>query len=310
MNCPQQTWIVLDFAKRMNLVNARPVSRTVAGQSLVTYTSSKGTVFVAENVCPHRGAALHQGRVRGNCLVCPYHAMAVSPSTHADQFIETVTTEGVVWVDSGLGAQTSHKLSAPPPTCPEFTDARFRTIEYTKRIPVNPVLMTENTIDWKHLSTVHRFSLVDGDPIVTLEKTGPHGLATYAYELEKYSLLVENEYHIPFTTSLRFKFTDRETGNELPSLLLWFSVTPVEKDVCDLHLRISRATLKFFPLLTDAIFRLIDALPLFEDVSLVRNINASMWSQNSLVFPQDAFVAEYREAMTLHCPHILRDFVY
>ena len=301
-----KSWIFLDFAHRLK---SPPAQRLVAARKLVSYRSPDGTVFVADDACPHRGAALHTGHVRGSCVVCPYHAMAVCPTQHDDRFIDTVESRGGVWVDSGMGAPTAHKTWTDPPECPEFSDPAYRTIEYSKRVPVNPVLMTENTLDWKHLDIVHRFSLVEGDPTVTIHETGSHGKATYAYKgTGAYDVVIENEYWVPFTTSLRFRFTEKATGKTLPPLLLWFSLSPIDLSTCELNLRISRAALKWFPVLTDALFMVVDELPLFEDVALVQLIDPALWSQNVLG-PNDAFVAAYREAMARHCHHILRDFV-
>lgn len=301
---PQQTWILLDFAKRLT---AKPAPRTVASRPLVTYVGDDKTLYVAHDACPHRGAALHRGTVRGRCVVCPYHAQAVSPARHADRFIETALRDGLVWVDAGLGQEGTTDPAAPA-SYPEFTDPAYRTIEYSKTVPVNPVLMTENTLDWQHLSSVHRFALVDGDPEVAVRQTGPHGLATYRYTSPAFDLTIENEYHIPFTTSLRFKFTDEKTGEQIPPLLLWFSLTPLDAGRCELNLRISRATATWLPWITDAVFKLIDELPLFEDVEIVQTVDPAAWSANRLT-PGDAFVKAYREAMQAHCHFLLRDFV-
>lgn len=301
----QQTWILLDFAKRMPKQHT-PAPRTVASRPLVTYLGDDQELYVAHDACPHRGAALHRGTVRGQCVVCAYHAHAISPAAHADRFVPTTEDAGLVWVDSTLGAATTEPTD--PPSYSEFSDPAFRVIEYSKTVPVNPVLMTENTLDWQHLASVHRFALVEGDPKVTIHKTGMHGLATYEYTGPNFQLTIDNEYHIPFTTSLRFKFRDTRTGTELPPLLLWFSLTPLDAGRCELNLRIARATATWLPWLTDWVFKMIDELPLYEDVEIVRTVDPASWSSNRLT-PGDRFVAAYREAMLRNCPFLLRDFV-
>ena len=133
-------------------------------------------------------------------------------------------------------------------------------------------------------------------------------MATYRYTSPSFDLTIENEYHIPFTTSLRFKFTDKKTGQAIPPLLLWFSLTPLDAGRCELNLRISRASFTWMPWITDAVFKLIDELPLFEDVEIVQTVDPAAWSANRLT-PGDAFVKAYRGAMETHCPFLLRDFV-
>ena len=307
----QQSWVMLDFAKRARVRSARPHPLTIADQKLVTYKTQDGRVHVAKDACPHRGAALHRGAVKGECIVCPYHDMAVGPTTHAPNFLEVVESSGGLWLDTaslGYGCKSRSKSLTVPPCSPEIVDPSFRTIEYTKRVKTNPVLMTENTLDWKHLASVHRFSLVDGDPVVTQCRDGINGMATYEYTTPAFDLVIENEYWIPFTTCLRFIFTDKRTGTRLKPLLLWFSLTPLQMGVCDLNLRISRATMTWMPLVTDQLFKFVDELPLWEDLDIVSGVDPAEWSRNKMT-SADALVSAYRAAMLNHCDPLLLKFV-
>lgn len=304
-----QTWILLDFAKRLK---AKPMPRSVVDRKLVTYRSLDNQLHVGRDACPHRGAALHRGKVRGDCIVCPYHTLSVCPSKHKDRYLATAEDAGVVWVDVaslGFAEGDAPEEASPPPSCPEFVDPAFRTIEYSRTVRTNPVLMAENTLDWLHLGSVHRFSLVEGDPIVTIKETGTHGLATYEYQGSLFDLTIENEYWIPFTTSLRFHFKNRSTGEVLPALLLWFSLTPLEGDKCELNLRISRGGVKWFPFITDQVFKVLDELPLFEDLEVVGGVDPREWSVNALT-RADGFVKAYRDAMRTHCAGLLKKYVY
>lgn len=302
---PIQSWILLDFSKR---IIASPSSRTVADKRLVVYKTPLGDTHVAHDACPHRGAALHRGTVRGDCLVCPYHSLSVCPRKNSDRYITTQEAGGSLWVDTytlGFGGGVE-----PPPISPEFEDPDYRTIEYSRTVHTNPVLMAENTLDWLHLGSVHRFSLVDGDPIVTIHEKGTHGLATYEYrDGPLFDLIIENEYWIPFTTSLRFRFRNKQTGAEMPPLLLWFSLTPLDSDKCELNLKISRATMKWLPALTDTLFKVLDELPLWEDLDVVATVDPREWASNRLG-ASDEFVSAYREAMRKHCPALLNKYVF
>ena len=245
------------------------------------------------------------------CIRCAYHGMPIGKASHPDRHYVCQVSQGLMWIDyTSLGREP---LTEPPqnepPTYPEFDDPAFRTFGYYKTLRgVNPVLMVENTLDWQHLASVHRVHFVDGRPLVGIHKTGAHGLATYTYASELFDLTIENEYHVPFTTSLRFKFRDKRTGRVLPPLLLWFTVTPVQEDEIRLNLRVSRAVLKAVPAVTDWIFRLIDELPLAEDAAVVSSIDAAEWSANRLT-PGDAFVGAYRQAMREAYPEVLDWYV-
>jgi len=289
---------------------------TVHDQDLVAYSSAADKeLFVARDACPHRGAALSAGQVAegpsgakngGTCVRCAYHGMTVGMASHPERHFDTAVSQGLVWMDYASELSPTY---APPPAYPEFDDPAFRTFGYHKTLRgVNPVLMVENTLDWQHLASVHRVHFVQGRPLVGIHQTGPRGLASYTYASDIFDLTIENEYHVPFTTSLRFKFRDKRTGRALPPLLLWFTVTPVREDEIRLNLRVSRAVLRAVPAVTDWIFRLVDELPLREDAAVVASIDPDEWSANRLT-PGDAFVGAYRQAMRQAYPEILDWYV-
>jgi phenylpropionate dioxygenase-like ring-hydroxylating dioxygenase large terminal subunit len=300
-------WLLLGF--RDTLASKRLLKTTVHDTDLVSFVGEDGRVRVAEDACPHRGASLARGTVSNNCVACPYHGKAFGGGP---TFFDTLIDHDNVWLDFSsrlLGVQ-----DARPPSCPEFSDPTFRTISYTKTLRCNPILLVENTLDHLHLLHIHKVHFVDTDPVVKHVDTGVkgHGLATYTWSAPAFDLTIENEFYAPFTTSLRFHFTQKAEGRPpktLPPLLLWFSVTPARgTEEVALHLKISRAVLKEVPCLTDAIFKLIDELPLQEDAEIVGSVSSAHWSRNALT-PADAHVAAYRATMRELYPEILAWYV-
>ena len=296
-------WVLAGFSKSLKAPKIHKLS--VHGTDLAAYHGPGGELCIVRDACAHRGASLACGKEARGGIVCPYHGMTVSMKSHPGHHFDYAALQGLVWVDYASGLLTQHHM---PPTYPEFDDPALRTFEYTKTLRVNPVLMTENTLDWQHLASVHRVHFVDGTPRVSISGTGAHGLATYTYSADLFDLVIENEYHIPFTTSLRFKFTDKKTGHALPTLLLWFSLTPLRDGETRINLRVSRGVLRAVPWLTDWIFRLLDELPLAEDIAIVNSLDPTAWSSNRLT-PGDAFVQAYRDAMADNFPEVLEWYV-
>lgn len=294
-------WVPLGFdrtlRKRPNAVS----KTTVHPKHFATYTNATGELLVMDDACPHRGASLSRGAVKDNCLACAYHDLRFSPLSKPHAFYEHVNLQGVVWLNADRHAASELFL---PYAYSEFDDPDYRTIEYSRHLRVNPVLLAENMLDWQHLAHVHRVHITKDArfPEVTVLNTGPDGRAQYVYDLRNGSkLCVENEYHVPFTTSLRFS-----VDSEKPLFLLWFSLQPIgEADVL-LHTRVSRRV-GTWPVL-DPAFYALNELPLFEDETIVANVYASSWSSNVLT-PADEFVQSYRESMLELYPAVLAQFV-
>ena len=54
-------------------VGDAPVRRRMLGQDFVLFRDSGGTVHCLADTCIHRGASLGLGKVKGDCIQCPYH---------------------------------------------------------------------------------------------------------------------------------------------------------------------------------------------------------------------------------------------
>ncbi len=304
-------WLLLGKTSELRCASRKPLKVPLGDGTLVLWQDSAAEMHAMDDVCPHRGASLSTGRVDHDCIRCPYHNHGVNGHRRDGGARELVHEAGNTWVSTG-GVPGSVLPLPPPPgseAYPEFTLPGYRTVAYHKDlVGVNPVLMMENTLDWSHLAYVHRVHFVEGTPAVTIHRRGTSGLAEYEYASDMFDLRIENEYHAPFTSSLRFLFRNKTTGEDLPPLLLWFSFTPTGPDRMRLHLRIARGVLTGFPLVTDALFKLVDELPLLEDAALVRDVDASRWSSNALT-PADEFVACYRGVMTSLFSDILQRYV-
>lgn len=54
-------------------VTDRPCPVRLLGHDFVVFRDSGGTAHCLANVCAHRGGSLAHGKVRGDCVECPYH---------------------------------------------------------------------------------------------------------------------------------------------------------------------------------------------------------------------------------------------
>lgn len=63
-------WYVAEESKN---VTDGPVHVRMLGQDFVVFRDSSGAAKCLSNVCIHRGASLALGKVKGDCVQCPYH---------------------------------------------------------------------------------------------------------------------------------------------------------------------------------------------------------------------------------------------
>lgn len=74
---PDQWYAVLES----NQVRpGRPVGVTRMGQKMVFWRDSRGQAACAVDQCPHRGVALSAGKVKGDCVECPFHGFQYDAS--------------------------------------------------------------------------------------------------------------------------------------------------------------------------------------------------------------------------------------
>ncbi|WP_292978894.1 Rieske 2Fe-2S domain-containing protein, partial [Paracoccus sp. UBA5162] len=71
---PRNAWYV---ACTPDELTDKPFARKICGEPMVFYRGADGRVSALEDFCPHRGAPLSLGFVRGGDLVCGYHGLAV-----------------------------------------------------------------------------------------------------------------------------------------------------------------------------------------------------------------------------------------
>ena len=72
---PNRWYPVLEASQ----LGRKPVGVTRLGRRLVLWRDAAGSAVALPSRCPHRGAALKQGRVVDGELTCPWHGFRFAP---------------------------------------------------------------------------------------------------------------------------------------------------------------------------------------------------------------------------------------
>ena len=178
-------WVHLGPSSAFPKKEVRTVRRF--GEEIVVWRSASGTLTAAGSVCPHLGAHLGGGEVRGECIRCPFHHWQFDPRgyvfyvpgakrlpTRARLDIHSIReVGGVVFMYHA----SSHDDSTDPiPWSSKFDAAitpqegRMRTFE-TSTLPASLSSIAENVPDRAHFTIVHK-SAFKGMEAMTWEQTG------------------------------------------------------------------------------------------------------------------------------------------
>lgn len=154
-------WYVACQASDIPAEAERPRKVQMLGQQFALWRGSDGKFRCVSNTCTHRGGALGDGRVRGNCVECPYHGWTFQgdgscvriPSMGAGTRIPERTRldaypveekYGLLWVFLG---DLPEQQRPPIINIPEWDDARWRCIMLKNDWKIDYKRSVENSLD-------------------------------------------------------------------------------------------------------------------------------------------------------------------
>lgn len=146
-----------------------PLGLTLLGEDLVLWRGSDGSPVLMKDQCPHRGAKLSLGRVRGGNLACPYHGWQFDragacvaipavpgfqpPASHSACVYRVGAAHGLLW--GALG-----DVPAAPDTHASLAPRRLVYGPFD--VAVSAPRVVENFLDTAHFAHVHQGWLGDG----------------------------------------------------------------------------------------------------------------------------------------------------
>ncbi|QNA71965.1 aromatic ring-hydroxylating dioxygenase subunit alpha [Streptomyces sp. So13.3] len=147
----------------------RPTGARRLGQELVIWRDTSGQLVCQSARCPHKGANLADGRLRGDTIGCPYHdfrfgtdgecklAPCLGPQARIPKSMRIDTypvreQNGLVWMWWGRHMEVLPEIQVPP----EVADkpALYATATWSQ--PVHYTRYIESLLDFYHVPIVHR----------------------------------------------------------------------------------------------------------------------------------------------------------
>lgn len=167
-------WYAIEFSEE---VTNTPRRLTILGQQLVLYRDTRGNPVVMSDLCVHRGGALSDGFLEGDCIRCPYHGWKYKPDGECVEIPANPPGRAIPkkarvdaypavdkynWVWAFLGDLPEAERPSIP-ALPHFDNADLRRTNGIYEWPVHYARALENGIDFAHGAWVHGGSFGNRD---------------------------------------------------------------------------------------------------------------------------------------------------
>lgn len=177
MNPIQNAWYCVALSSS---ITGTPIKRGLLGHPVVAYRGASGNATVLSDICPHRFAPLHQGKVKGDNIECPYHGLQFNASgsccvnPHGDgkvpraarvRVYPTLERDGVVWAWTGDPGRADPDQAL---SLSGYFENRPLAVATELVINAHYEMVIDNLMDLSHAQFLHPTTLVDPDSIAKL----------------------------------------------------------------------------------------------------------------------------------------------
>lgn len=208
---PTGNWYV--FAASRDVRVGRPFGARVAGVDLVAWRDRHGRLRVGPASCPHLGADLATGLVRGGVLYCRWHGLALDGETcelswhpfpgHDDGVLAWVRLDSV-----GGEAPLDEPVIAPRPSNDTLT-AVARVVGHCE-----PADVVANRLDPWHGAWFHPYSFTRLDVLTTPTAEDDRFLVSVTFRMGRFGVPVIAEFTTPEARTVVMRIIEGEgTGS-------------------------------------------------------------------------------------------------
>ena len=193
MQALKNTWYAAVWSTELE---QRLLQRTLLGESIVFYRNRAGRAFALANICPHRFAPLHLGKLIEDTVECGYHGLRFNSAgkcvfnpdgdrlTPASAVVRSYPIQeryGLIWIWMG------NPDVAAPELLPRFpfleTPQIYRPVTGYLQVKTNYRNMIDNLMDVAHVLIVHHDMLACPGLALAKTKVVREGAAIWANRL-------------------------------------------------------------------------------------------------------------------------------
>ena len=165
---PRDYWYAIVDAREVR--RGKVIGARRLGVDLAVWRDEGGQVHATADRCPHRGASLSRGRVRGGCVECPFHGFRFDGAgrcveapcegseapRHLDVQAQVVReAHDFIWLWWGEPREVYPEI----PWFPELDAAYVHAGRLAIDTEIDWTRSIENQLDWAHLPFVHRTTI-------------------------------------------------------------------------------------------------------------------------------------------------------
>ncbi len=154
--------------KSSELSSNHPIGRTILGEWIVLFRDESGSAIALQDRCPHRNFKLSLGRIKDNCLQCPYHGWVLDKDgivckipSEGDKKIEPGPRRGIKYLTIEQDDFVYVKLEDNPLVqdlpfrMPKYKEKGYYTVRLFNKFKNNVTNCAENYVDVPHTVFVH-----------------------------------------------------------------------------------------------------------------------------------------------------------
>lgn len=277
-------------------LKSKPIALERLGLNLVLWRQKNGMPIAMTDRCPHRGAKLSIGKIKNNCIECPYHGFQFNQKGNCDfapEFdkpIPKLTVKcyavqesmGMLWLNYGNESQDS----IPEELLALDKNFNSRYAQTARVWQSNITYCIENQLDYTHLPDVHHNTIGRGFKIPEDPK----------FELgnDKISIYLKKN-----TSTIDFYFPNTWVLNVAAKMKLVVFFAPINERKTKLYLRTYNPVLKLpiLRLLLAPLFNALNLIILKQDQRVVSSQGAGQSTQakDDLLMKHDKAISYFRE---------------